>query len=215
MIQGHTSLQAQSKSLVYVTDKCVEPDTILLRGRCAACPRGAECPGGGSALPQCFSVDGIFIVFIGGRAWPHAGFWTTHELSGFVASCAPPETHRCLGGRFSDCGPGYSGTLCSQCKPEHYIDTGKCVRCNPAETKITVRANTAFKLATNSILFITPFWLLIQLRGMFLGVGGIVAIVGGATFSHCFPSISNPIPILSHRCNASFLIDVACTLHCI
>ena len=39
--RGHLALAQQIQSLVYVTDKCVEPGTILLSGRCRPCPQGA------------------------------------------------------------------------------------------------------------------------------------------------------------------------------
>ena len=29
------------------------------------------------------------------------------------------------------------------------------------------------------MLFFSPFWLLIQMRGIFFGIGGVVAIIGG------------------------------------
>ena len=49
--RGYVSITEQSKSLVYVTDKCIEPGEVLLNGRCQPCPVGAECPGGGRIWP--------------------------------------------------------------------------------------------------------------------------------------------------------------------
>ena len=51
--------------------------------------------------------------------------------------------------------------------------------CDAGETKTTKSVNLGFKIGVNLVLFTAPFWMLIQFRGMFLGVGGIVAIVGG------------------------------------
>ena len=77
------------------------------------------------------------------------------------------------------------------------VDIGRCVPCDAGETKATQNVNFGFKIGVNFILFASPFWLLmqvsnlsdlsrmhlkmsnLQLRGIFLGVGGIVAIVGG------------------------------------
>ena len=51
--QGRLSMNEQFASLVYVTDKCIEPETILLGGRCQPCPTDiAECPGGKAALDR-------------------------------------------------------------------------------------------------------------------------------------------------------------------
>lgn len=69
--------------------------------------------------------------------------------------------------------------MCGECKPNHYIDTQRCVACNAKETKATGNINTSFKIGVNLVLFLSPFWLLIQLRGLFLGIGGVVAIIGG------------------------------------
>ena len=49
--RGYVPVAEQSKSLVYVTDKRIEPGAILLGGRCQPCPVGAECPGGGRVWP--------------------------------------------------------------------------------------------------------------------------------------------------------------------
>ena len=51
--------------------------------------------------------------------------------------------------------------------------------CNVAETTATGNINTAFKVGVNILLFLAPFWFLMQSRGIFIGVGGVIAIIGG------------------------------------
>ena len=44
---------------------------------------------------------------------------------------------------------------------------------------MTGEVNNNFRVAVNVVIVTAPFWLLMQLRGVFGGVGGVVAIVGG------------------------------------
>ena len=69
--------------------------------------------------------------------------------------------------------------FCSECKPEHYVEDNRCIPCNAGETETTASVNFGLKVVVWIVLFASPFWLLMQLRGIFLGVGGVVAIVGG------------------------------------
>ena len=69
--------------------------------------------------------------------------------------------------------------MCAECLPEHYIDTGRCIPCDAAQTKATGNINKGFKIVINLVLFLAPFWLLMQLRSIWYGIGGIIAIIGG------------------------------------
>ena len=83
---------------------------------------------------------------------PDAGYWTHHELAGYVVECSPPSKERCLGTRLSTCGSAYQGTMCSACKPNHHVDDQACVPCNAAETRATANINTVFKVSVTLVL---------------------------------------------------------------
>ena len=101
----------------------------------------------------------------GGRVWPNEGYWTLHELAGFVSPCQPPSG-RCLGttdaAAFSPCGDGYTGSLCANCRRDHYLDAGLCLACDADATAVTASVNTNFRVGVNLILFFAPFWLMMQ-----------------------------------------------------
>mmetsp|Transcript_20807 Transcript_20807/g.29089 ORF Transcript_20807/g.29089 Transcript_20807/m.29089 type:complete len:1229 (-) Transcript_20807:188-3874(-) len=85
-----------------------------LGDRCRLCPENAYCPGGL-------------------RAWPKAGYWTADESIGTVARCPPPSIERCRGWDIpaseSECGNGYTGSLCSSCTNGFFEQLSECVRC--------------------------------------------------------------------------------------
>ena len=66
----------------------------------------------------------IFLSPGGPRMWPRPGYWTPNETVLIVQKCLPPATERCLGGRLSGCGQGYTQAQCAYCEPDYYWDTG-------------------------------------------------------------------------------------------
>eukprot|EP01113_Clastostelium_recurvatum_P021599 TRINITY_DN2561_c0_g1_i3.p1 TRINITY_DN2561_c0_g1~~TRINITY_DN2561_c0_g1_i3.p1 ORF type:complete len:693 (-),score=152.10 TRINITY_DN2561_c0_g1_i3:7-1989(-) len=102
---------------------------------CAACPEGAQCPGGY-------------------RMWPQPGYWNPNETAGFVQKCNdPPE--RCLGGQRSQCGPGYTGSLCGSCGEGYFLQTGACLHCGPESTVVALAVvDVAFLLLLVIAMFV-------------------------------------------------------------
>eukprot|EP00466_Bigelowiella_natans_P017014 jgi/Bigna1/91869/estExt_fgenesh1_pg.C_1260016 len=106
---------------------------------CRPCDRNAYCPGGV-------------------RMWPRQGFWTANERVGHVNKCPAPSQVRCQGWSFvdseSECGEGYTGTLCSSCDDGFYEELGICRRC-PSRTGSIFRV--AILCAIAIIVFIIVY----------------------------------------------------------
>jgi hypothetical protein len=83
------------------------------------------CPGGNRIwpLPGWYGVRTRVDVLLTGRRWNYG------EASGMVWPCDPAE--RCLGGRFSNCAPGYATDFCTQCADDYYEQNNVCVPCEP------------------------------------------------------------------------------------
>lgn len=57
--------------------------------------------------------------------WPKPGYWTPNETTLVVTRCTAPALDRCLGGRLSECGEGYTNQMCAYCDDQFYWDTGQ------------------------------------------------------------------------------------------
>lgn len=101
----------KAENQIYFQDACPVENEYGSGTNCRSCPDGATCPGGF-------------------RAWPEPGHWTPSEASASVRKCAEPSHERCVGGRLSECGPGYGGTLCGQCEENYFHSAGRCLPCD-------------------------------------------------------------------------------------
>jgi hypothetical protein len=121
-----------AEAVLYTAD-CPERGWIGRGSNCRRCPAGGYCPGGN-------------------RIWPIPGYFNFGEFTGAVYQCQPPE-ERCIGSKYSLCGEGYTGTLCSQCASNYYVQGGMCLRCEPGEAlkmKLTI---AIFCVVLNGLLF--------------------------------------------------------------
>ena len=91
VIRRHLTVEDQAKSLVYITDKCIKPASILIGGRCRPCPVGAECPGGGRVRTHACARTRA-------RACTHANMPTCSTTEFCCANRILPETgmHACI-----------------------------------------------------------------------------------------------------------------------
>jgi hypothetical protein len=175
--QGIIEEDRQFPAQVFVTDLCnKEPDIVLANGHCLPCPaQGAQCPGGG-------------------RIWPTAGYFNFGEMSGFVEACSDPSEARCLGGRDSKCGLGYTGEFCAACSPGYFEDGGACILCDdPSSQPIVRRRNAsgllsggalddaylALRLCILLTLFLAPTLVLNWTFGTLSTFSATLAIMGG------------------------------------
>jgi hypothetical protein len=154
------SEESQFASQVYVTALCVEGQAVLANGKCVSCAEGAECPGGG-------------------RIWPTEGHFNLGELSGFVASCSEPSEVRCLGGRVSKCGVGYTGEFCAACSANYFEDGGYCIPCGGSETSELAGAYLALRLIILLTLLMAPAVVVNWTFGTLSTFSATLAIMGG------------------------------------
>lgn len=97
-------------SELFFTEDCPEKGQYGSGLECKTCPTGGVCPGGY-------------------RLWPKSGYWVKSEFSKTVSRCAAPADERCIGGRFSECGAGYTGEICGECSDDYFSSANRCEPC--------------------------------------------------------------------------------------
>jgi len=85
---------------------------------CRPCLPGGTCPGGP-------------------RLWALPGFYKAQDEFAYVepVRCMKPAEQRCLGGRFSPCGKGYTGERCARCAQFYFSESGYCRDCRSEESR--------------------------------------------------------------------------------
>eukprot|EP00698_Gefionella_okellyi_P008903 TRINITY_DN2236_c0_g1_i2.p1 TRINITY_DN2236_c0_g1~~TRINITY_DN2236_c0_g1_i2.p1 ORF type:complete len:2997 (-),score=691.31 TRINITY_DN2236_c0_g1_i2:204-8054(-) len=105
---------------LFYTEDCPYEGQFGSGLNCRPCPIGGICPGGQ-------------------RVWAMPGFFTSDELAGIVTRCNPAAA--CLGGRYSDCAPSYTGRACGSCIQDYYkLSDQSCAACADERTQAILMA---------------------------------------------------------------------------
>lgn len=131
---------------MYYTNDCPFEGWYGRGLNCRPCPEGARCPGGyriwplpGWYVPLSPSLLVSVWVLLSTRSLTFFALcilslisivsrrWNEGEFTGAVFEC--DSALRCLGGRFSRCGEGYTAALCASCATNYYALSDVCLLC--------------------------------------------------------------------------------------